>query len=225
MPINTPIVFLQNSLTERSNKENALAMSKYMKNLFPFYGVKSPERKLIFREFWSLYKPKLDHDTRSLIKELWLEENRESQYIAMDILGRLLKQLELEDLDLIEWLVVNKSWWDTVDFLASNPIGAILKKHPEKVDAVISLWMDSDNMWLQRSCLLFQLKYKEGLNFKLLEDCIIRLKGSKEFFINKAIGWSLRQHSKIRPEEVKSFLNQHLDLNPLSRREASKYIS
>jgi 3-methyladenine DNA glycosylase AlkD len=79
-------------------------------------------------------------------------------------------------------------------------------------------------MWLQRTCLLFQLKYKEELDFELLSDCIKRLKGGKEFFINKAIGWSLRQHSKIKPLEVKTFLEKNPDLHPLSRREASKYL-
>ena len=224
MSLDSPFNFLQGSMEARSNSKNALAMSKYMKNLFQFYGIKSPERKIIFRNFWSEFKPRYNDETVKLIKALWLEDHRESQYLAMDLLGRVLKQLSSGDLEIIEWLIVNKSWWDTVDFLAANPVGVILKKHPEIIDSNISRWMESDNMWLQRTCLLFQLKYKDSLDFELLSECILRLKGGKEFFINKAIGWSLRQHSKIKPEEVRSFLAENPDLHSLSRREASKYL-
>jgi len=220
----SPFKFLQDSLEEKSNLKHAVAMSKYMKNLFKFYGVKSPERKIIFRNFWSAYKSKYNEETIELIKCLWLEDHRESQYLAMDLLGRVLKQLSLDDLELMEWLILNKSWWDTVDFLATNPVAVILKKHPEKIDSVISKWMDSNNIWLQRTCLLFQLKFKDSLDFDLLSNCISRLKGGKEIFINKAIGWSLRQHSKLYPQDVSSFLEQHPDLHSLSRREASKYL-
>ena len=224
MSLVSPFRFLQDSLEEKSNPKNALAMSKYMKNLFQFYGVKSPERKIIFRNFWSVYKSKYNEETVKLINALWLEDHRESQYLAMDLIGRVLKQLSVENLELMEWLIVNKSWWDTVDFLAANPVGVILEKHPDEIESVISRWMESENMWLQRTCLLFQLKYRDSLDFDLLSDCISRLKGGKEFFINKAIGWSLRQHSKIKPEEVRSFLDEHPDLHSLSRREASKYL-
>lgn len=58
-----------------------------------------------------------------------------------------------------------------------------------------------------------------------LEKIIVNNFGSNEFFINKAIGWSLRDYSKTNPEWVRNFINKYKDkMDKLSIKEASKYI-
>ncbi len=84
--------------------------------------------------------------------------------------------------------------------------------------------MDSGNMWLQRTALLFQLKYKKATDTKLLTDYILKLQGSKEFFINKAIGWILREYSKTESDWVIEFVKKH-QLAPLSHKEALKWLN
>jgi len=122
-----------------------------------------------------------------------------------------------------QFLIINKSWWDTVDYIASNLVGPYFRIYPEKIAPVTSHWMESRNMWLQRTCLLFQLKYRGDTDTGLLTGFIEQLKDSKEFFIRKAIGWSLREYSKTNPEFVISFVrNNHL--SGLSEREALKWI-
>ncbi|NNF20457.1 MAG: DNA alkylation repair protein, partial [Saprospiraceae bacterium] len=156
---------------------------------------------------------------------LWKEEKRELQYVAMDLLGKCQKQIITEDLVTMEYLIISKSWWDTVDFLAANPVGHILKENPELKYQKSKEFIKSGNMWLQRTSLLFQLKYKNAVDEHLLYQNIMNLTGSKEFFINKAIGWSLRQYSKYNPKSVRRFIDENqAALANLSVREGSKYL-
>jgi len=199
-------------------------MSAYMKDHFAFYGVKSPLRKSLVREYWRDFREPAEEELKWLFEALWLDEHRESQYFAMDLMQKVQKKMDPSWLPLMETFVLNKSWWDTVDSLASNPIGNILYRHPELIDDFTGRWMKSGNMWLQRTCLLYQLKYKKDLDFDRLSKFIVVLIGSKEFFINKAIGWALRQHSKVAPGDVSLFLDTHPGLSNLSIREARKYL-
>ena len=112
---------------------------------------------------------------------------------------------------------------DTVDFLASNMVGMHFKRFPNLIPEYTSKWMASGNIWLQRTCLLYQLKYKENTNTSLLYSWIHSLMDSKEFFIQKAIGWILREYSKTAPAEVIDFIH-NTNLKPLSKREGLKWM-
>lgn len=121
-------------------------------------------------------------------------------------------------------MITHKSWWDTIDFIASNLVGAYFKHFPEVKVNTIKKWLASENIWKQRTALLFQLKYKDQLDTSLLKYIIISLLGSDEFFINKAIGWILREYSKTNPEWVLSFTAEN-KLDKLSQREALKWLN
>jgi 3-methyladenine DNA glycosylase AlkD len=212
-----------NTFKNKANAEKAIVMEKYMKNLFPFLGISSPERKLICKEL--LAKKNLPEKSEAInfSKILWNKKEREFQYVAMDLLDKYKKQLEVDDIVWIEKLIVTKSWWDTVDLLATHLAGEYFKKHKNKIDLITNQWNNSDNIWLQRSSLLFQLKYKQNTNVFLLENYILNLKESKEFFIRKSVGWILREYSKTNPAWVIQFLQKN-ELSNLSVREASKYL-
>ena len=126
-------------------------------------------------------------------------------------------------IEFIEFMIVNKPWWDTVDWVASHHAGTYFKMFPHLIREKTGAWMNSENIWLQRSALLFQLKYKRHTDEKLLFDYILKLKDSKEFFIRKAIGWALREYSKTAPESVVHFV-ETTELSGLSRREALKWL-
>ena len=133
------------------------------------------------------------------------------------------KGFEKNDYKKLEELITHHSWWDTVDSIASNAVGEYFKAYPEMIPEVIERWRNSDNMWLNRTCLIFQLKYRDQLDFELLKSLIQQYLPVKEFFIQKAIGWSLRQHSKHDPAAVKAFADS-LELSTVAKREAYKYI-
>ncbi|MCJ8008816.1 DNA alkylation repair protein [Lederbergia wuyishanensis] len=205
------------------NQENATAMEQYMKNLFPFLGIRSPERKAISADWLKSVGVVPNEALSPFIKELWGKPEREYQYIALDYLVKKKKYLLETDIELMEYLIVTKSWWDTVDLIASHLVGELFSKHPHLIKTYGEKWIASDNMWLQRTMILFQLKYKNKTDEQLLYSYISRTSHIDEFFIQKAIGWSLREYSKTNPEAVAQFIETH-ELSNLARREGSKYV-
>lgn len=211
-----------NKFRESTNEENAIAMKAYLKGQFEFLGIKSPERKELQKEFLSNINKK-EPINKVWVLQLWNYEQREFQYLAIDYLIKMKNNLLEEHIDLIKILIVTKSWWDTVDLLASHLIGELCKKYPNLINEYILKWAVSENMWLRRTSILYQLKYKDNVDTKILEYAICENKNDNEFFIRKSIGWSLREYSKINREWVKEFLENN-KLSPLSIREASKYL-
>ena len=198
---------LYSELQKNGNKSDSVLMSKYMKDQFPFFGIKKPLREAIEKKYYPALTKLAINDLKEVVRILWNFPERECQYIAMVILDKNLKNLDGQILDFLEELIMTKSWWDTVDYLAAKPVGYILKGHPDLIDKNIKKWMDSGNLWLQRTCLLFQLKYKKDTDHNLLFSLSKELSRSKEFFIQKAIGWALREFSKSKPELVKYFID------------------
>jgi 3-methyladenine DNA glycosylase AlkD len=148
---------------------------------------------------------------------------REYQYIAMNLLDKFEKKLPEKFIVPLESMIVTKSWWDTVDTLASHPVGTHFKRFPAVKKKYLAKWRKSKNMWLRRTAILFQLGYKQETDFQLLSAIIRENLGSDEFFINKAIGWALRQYAYTDPKAIKRFVKE-TDLHPLSRREAMKHL-
>ena len=213
------ILPLITSFESKANLETAIQMEKYMRNLFLFFGIKSPERREIYREFKSQNGIIPNTNKVNIVHWCWQAPQREYQYFAMDFLGKSAKKEPWDIIELYEYMIVTKSWWDTVDYIASNLVGVYFTLYPEKINETTQKWMKSKNMWLQRTCLLFQLKYKSRLDTKLLHSFISQLIHSKEFFIQKAIGWILREYSKTNPDFVINYVNNN-DLANLSKREA-----
>jgi len=206
---------------EHASEEQAGPMSVYMRNKFPFLGIKSPLRKQLLKQLFSEYEMPKGEQLLFETMALYNMPEREFQYAAIAMLEKGKKQLGTLDLKFCESLITNKSWWDSVDAIAPSIVGMIVLKDRAKGEEVMRQWSASENMWLNRSAILYQLKYKAEMNEQLLHEIIRMHIGSKEFFIQKAIGWVLREYAKTNPESVASFVNE-TDLKPLSRREALK---
>lgn len=215
---------LLNIFEQNTNKERAQQQKAYLKNQFAFFGLTSPQRKKLQAPFL-VNKYLLAKETGiKIIKELYNQPKRELHYFAMELADKYPKKTpEEKDIQLYEWLITQNSWWDTVDFIAANIVGAYFIKYPEKQENFIKKWITSNNMWLQRTAIIHQLKYREKTNIEILSYAIENCLGSKEFFINKAIGWALRQYGKTKPDWVMEFVENH-ELAPLSEREALRII-
>jgi len=219
------ISFIESELSSVADPDTAVKMAAYMKDRFPFYGVKAPLRKEILRPIWKQQPAAIKENILELSSKLWEKDQRECQMIAMELMGKCKKSYGPEELPHLEKLITTKSWWDTVDFLASTMVGQALSKDTVLARETAIRYMNSDNMWLQRTALIFQLKYKGQIDEALLYQLIPMTFGSKEFFINKASGWALRQHSKFNPASVRAFISDHRDsMSNLSLREGSKYL-
>lgn len=208
---------------QAADKEKALPMQNYMKNIAPFLGIPRPKRDEIQKP-WLKYLGDCNWmEQQKDIKQLWDLDEREFQYAAMDGLFKCKAWKNKDALLLFERLIQSKSWWDTVDFIAPKLVGNYFLVFPDAIEAKSDNWMNSKNMWLQRTCLIYQLNYKTRTNFEHLKANIIPLLDSKEFFIQKAIGWALRQYARTNPDAVNEFANSY-PLKPLSKREALKHF-
>ncbi|MEH7333276.1 DNA alkylation repair protein [Neobacillus drentensis] len=217
------IDLLTNLFEKNRNEINAGPMESYMKGHFPFLGIKSPLRKELEKQFFKESGILKETFNRDFVSELWDKPEREYQYTALTYIEKSLNKLEKQDLEFMKRLIMTKSWWDTVDAISPKAVGKIAQEYPEVVEETLNDWAEHDYMWLRRAAILFQLKYKEKTNEELLYRYIELNAESKEFFIQKAVGWALREYSKSNPASVKAFIEGHR-LAPLSVREGSKYV-
>ncbi|WP_309479593.1 DNA alkylation repair protein [Brevibacillus agri] len=208
-------------LASHADAKNAGPMERYMKNQFPFLGIKAPLRRELSRQLFREHG--IPQDWEQVVARLWALPEREYQYVAMDLLAKTKKQLTPEHLPLVVKWITTKSWWDTVDYLAAHTTGTLFSRYPELIRPNSTDWVKGDNMWLARTALLFQLSYKAKTDRELLFALIESCAASREFFIAKAIGWSLREYAKTEPEAVRDFVERTALAN-LSRREALKHL-
>jgi len=218
-----------NQLTELfepfRNASRAQTASAYMRDQFPFIGMRTEIRRSAQKSWIDSLKTLEDRTLRwSIIRALWEKEERDYHYVAIDFLNSWPKKFFSEDDAIeLEWILHQKSWWDSIDSIASNYLGRWALVFPEKARETFETWRYHESFWLQRSCLIYQLKYKEEVDTAYLKNLIQQMNSNNEFFIQKAIGWSLRQLSKYKPEEVVQILANN-PIRGLALREASKYI-
>ena len=204
-----------------ANPVKAATMSAYMRNQFSFLGISTPERKILSQEFLNTLKQNAMDWT--FVFTCWEMPEREFQYLAVEYLTRQKAKLTDSDIPNLRKLIITKSWWDTVDGL-DILVGDIALRYPT-VSQILLTWSMDENIWLRRAAIDHQLGRREKTDTLLLEKIICNNLGQKEFFINKAIGWSLREYSKTNPAWVREFIDRHREaLSALSIREASKYI-
>ena len=204
---------------EYENVPRAAKMRAYMRDQFDYFGIMATPRKDLTKKVYA--EIGVPENPIEVAKELFVLPQRELHYVGQEMMLKVKKQWTKNVIKEIEWFIVTNSWWDTVDYIASNLAGEYFKKWPEEIEKVILKWNKSSNMWLVRSSLLFQLKYKKNTNKELLEKLIVPHLEQKEFFIKKAIGWALREYFKTDTDWVVAFVNRY-ELQPLSRKEALK---
>ena len=222
--MHTYTLALKTLFEKNADSAKAGPMKKYMREQFEYLGIKSPEGAALLRKHLQEHGlPPLDK-LDGVVRELWNLPQREFQYTALGLISKFETKVDENFITTIEYLITTKSWWDTVDILAGHAVGSHFKRFPKVKEKYLKRWRKSDNFWLRRTTLLFQLGYKKETDFDLLCEIIKENLGSDEFFINKAIGWALRQYAHTNPAPVKKFVKATRELHPLSRREALKNI-
>ena len=207
----------------QADPQKAAPMKRYMRDQFEYLGIKVPEMGNLLRQHIREHGLPQLADLDSILRDLWALPQREFQYAANGLLEKFERQLPPEFIETLEYLLVTKSWWDTVDTIAAGTLGVHFKRYPKVRKKYLAKWRKSDNFWLRRATILFQLGYKKDTDFELLCDIIRENLGSQEFFINKAIGWALRQYTRVDPQGVRNFVAA-TPLQPLSAHEALKWL-
>lgn len=223
----TVLLEITSIFSANANPDKQKQMSDYMRGQFDYFGLTSPIRKELSAPFLKELPKEPKEFNYQLIELLWQQPQREFHYVGQELFFKIAKKtLAEEDLPFIESLITRHSWWDTIDFLAPKIVKIYFDKFPERRNETVDTWIASNNIWLQRSALLLHLKQKENVDVEYMFATILRLTGSSEFFINKAIGWLLREYSKKHPQLIKDFINEHYEtLSNLSIREGSKYLN
>lgn len=213
---------LFDDLESQKNSERAAYMHAYMKNQFEFLGVSTPARKAICKKYLkeAATEKKVDFNFVGICYE---SRYREHQYVAVNYLDAVADYLKESDLPKVKNCIITKSWWDTIDGL-DRIVGRMAAEYPA-INKTLLAWSTDENIWLRRVAIDHQLDRKTKTNTELLEKIIVNNLNQKEFFINKAIGWSLREYSKTNPDWVADFIKRHKNgLAALSLREAAKYL-
>jgi len=217
---------LSGLITELENNRNELlaeSMGKYMRDKFNFLGIRGPKRTELFKKYFPTARKTKEIDW-NFIETCWNKEEREFQYAVVYYLKAMQKFLKKGDISKLKYLVVTKSWWDTVDLL-SKIIGDVVNRNKELKTLMLEWSKKEKNIWLRRVAILHQLSFKENVDKLLLETILEDNLSDGEFFINKAIGWALRDYSKVNPEWVRKFIEKNRsEMANLSLREAMKYL-
>ena len=217
---------IETGFKDHSDPSKSVDMERYMRDQFEFYGIKSPERNALSKPFLQEVKNLDKDEIINLVQALWQQKKRELHYLAQEILFKSAKKVinEIEDIELLEWMITTNSWWDTVDFIAPKLMKYYFQKFPSEKFDHVKKWIESENIWLKRSAILFHLKTKEKTDFDLLFDTILKLSDTSEFFIDKAIGWVLREHAKKNESKITVFIKKNYQkLSKLSVKEALKH--
>lgn len=207
-----------------ANPQLALQMKKYMRDQFEYIGIPSPLRKEIVKNVLGSYKPEKKSEFIGFVESCWAQPQREYKYAAMDFSFRQLKRMDSSFIPFYEKLIAIESWWDTVDGLTPQIIGSLIKKNIGLRSEYSMKWIESENIWYQRSAIILQLMFRNQTDFELLKKLILRRADSKEFFVRKAAGWALRQYSKMQPDAVEKFISENKNLSGLTVREGMKII-
>lgn len=217
--------YLQRELRKVADPQKARPMQAYMKNLQSFYGIQTPLRRKIFQIARKKFNITSYPEYETVIKELWRGKHREELYLAVDVAMHYKPFRADKAIRLYEFMLKSADNWDTVDAIASHLVGELVM-HNRKHEALLKKWSRSKNMWLRRTSLLAHLRHKNRTNSRLLEGTILTLIDEDAFFIQKAIGWILRQYAYTDPKWVKRFVMRNSDrMSNLAKREALKHFN
>ena len=216
---------LRTALAQAGDKEHAPQMQAYMKSEMPFKGVRGPVQKQIFQDVFKQYPLKSFDEYELIIRELWNASYREERYGALVLARRYKKFQIMGALPIYRMLIETGAWWDFVDLIASHLIVNLLKKYPSEMKNILHEWITDENLWIRRSAILSQLFFKKDTDAEMLLSFCSACIDENVFWIQKAIGWALRQYSKVESQIVRQYVEANRErLSKVSLREAVKYI-
>lgn len=225
MDIEGLVAATQSQLSMAADPAKAGPMAAYLKTDMPFYGVQKAGRTRILRMLKREYPPTDALAYRTAVLALWQLPHREEKYLAIGYARSFGEYIRPDAMAMYQQLITEGAWWDFVDEVASQLVGSVLLAHRGEIESLVHSWILDDDMWLRRTSIICQLKHKANTDTELLDDACTQNLADREFFIRKAIGWALREHSKTDPVWVQDYVDRHRDeLSGLSLREASKYL-
>jgi 3-methyladenine DNA glycosylase AlkD len=230
--VTPPLTPLAGTIMERLRRvyeaardpDRAAPMAAYMRDQFRYLGLPAPAQRALRREVLAGLDRPAEADLRDVALACWALDEREYQYFAVGLLRRHISGCGPRFLGTARELIVTKPWWDTVDELAAHVVGPLVLRYPE-LRTVMDTWAGDQDLWLARTAILHQTRYRDATDRERLFGYCLALAGHPDFFIRKAIGWALREYAKTDPDAVRAFVAAYRDeLSGLSVREALKHL-
>ena len=216
---------LRESLESMRDSSKEKQFQAYLKSSQPMFGVNAGPRKNTLKSVLTSFPIESFSEYTDTILNLWQQPEREFQYCAIDVACKYKKFHTDSAWPTFEILAMDAKWWDLTDGISVNLIGALLRINRGYQD-ILDRWASDSNLWIRRTSLLAHLKHKEEMDIKSVERTILTLTQDKQFFIQKAIGWTLREYSKTNPDWVIAFIDKENEqLSNLAIREGTKFIN
>ena len=225
MNLHPLVTFVRSEYPKYANAENAAHMKRYMKSEMDYHGVKAPIKKQINQQAFKQFKIESIEEYDLVLKQLWDARYREERYSAIAFSKQYKKFQTLQMLPTYRMMIETGAWWDYVDAIAAHLIGSLLSNYPEEMKPEMYRWIKDDDLWIRRSAILSQLRFKQETDSEMLFEFCSRCIHEESFWIRKAIGWALREYSKSNADSVSDFITEFRSL--MSRdtlKEAEKYI-
>ncbi len=214
---------VRSTLRAAADASLAPGQQAYMKSAMPFLGVRVPEVRRLVRALVRELGVRSPDELVPTARELWDDAtHREERYAAAVLLGLRPLKGDLSLVPFHEHVARTGAWWDHVDE-AAHRVADLHDAHPVETAEIVRRWSTDDFLWVRRLAIISQLGRRDRVDLDLLAEVLAPNLADPDFFIRKAVGWSLREAAKVDPDWVRSFVDGHL-LSPLSRREALKHL-
>ena len=220
---------LRNFLRQHADPIKAKEQQRYMKSTMPYAGLTAGDLRKGVREIFKAMPLSDKASWLSTVEVIWDQaELREERYAAIELLAFNKYQktwLGPDCLQLLRHMIITGAWWDYVDNLASNHVGVLLARYPKEIKPELEKWIPDPDLWVRRTSILAQLKFKDTTDTDFLHRAIQGSINDNDFFARKAIGWALRQYARSDADWVRSYVDKYQDqLSNLSKREALKHL-
>ena len=213
----------EKAFRNQGNKTKAVGAFAYMKEIAPFLGISAPDRRRLTKTEWKKLRTPTSDELGDAALALMRLREREYHYAAFDLIDTFIDATDDYFLaEHVERLLITTPWWDTVDGLVNAAVSPLCYRYD--ATEIINDWSDSGNTWLIRAAIGHQRGWKRDTDIDRVFEICDQHWSNQEFFIAKAIGWALRDITRIDKRSVERFLKQHPTKNTVATREAQRGI-
>ncbi len=223
---------IQNRITSISNDAKAKWLENYVKHNIKSKGVGIPEIREIVKstnkEFKISDQP-LEKQVQ-LLNDLMYQEYTEDKLAAVIFLQLFWKNKNIkESLDMIsKWFDLGYIQdWNVCDWLCVRVLSPMVDHQKDHTILELKKWNKDTNLWKARASLVPFAQSKTIKDHKIvIHDFATELIVREERFCKTAVGWVLREYSKIDEDYVRQFLSDYKNwITNEVMKNATKYLN
>lgn len=210
-----------NRLSLNNDKQKAEKLKKYIGTNLNVLGLITKDQIDAHKKGFSFYKEQKE-EIFLILNDIYKESNCfEVKNIAYIFLDKNHKHISLQtQLNILPKWVKHVDNWAHSDSL-SKYLSKLIEHHSteDQMLSIIKKWNNSKNLWERRQSLVSLFYYartkSKHISFELTEELVFPLLKDKEYYVQKAVGWTLRESYNVYPRQTFKFIEQHIkNINP-----------